>query len=116
MSSDRPLAVTSVAWLFIAAGVVAFVAHFPELWRLHYDAFAIELIELLAVLAGVFMLRGEDWARWLALVWMAFHVALTVVPPFHGLAVHILLSAMIARILLRSDAARFFGGEGPRAL
>ena len=37
---------------------------------------SIALFELLAVLAGVFLLKGRNWARWLLLLWIAFHVIL----------------------------------------
>ena len=43
----------------------------------------ITVIGVAAVVAGVFMLRGRNWARWLALAWMASHVAISV---FHPLA------------------------------
>jgi len=107
---NRPWSVTGVAWLYIVIGVVAFSYHAPDLLRLQKDAFLIELTESLAVVAGVFMLRGHNWARWLALAWTTFHVAITAFPPYHGLAVHVLITAGIAYILLRSDAAEYFRG------
>jgi hypothetical protein len=113
--SQRPIAVTGVAWLFIAAGAIMFFFHAPELLRPHWDTFLIEFTELLGLTAGIFMLKGQNWARWLALAWMAFHVALTVFPPFHGLVVHVLIFAGITWILLRSDAAEYFRGTGGAA-
>lgn len=113
--SQRPISVTSMAWIFIAVGIAMFSFHVPELRELHWDTFLIELVELLAVVAGVFMLRQKNWARWLALAWMAFHVAITAVPPFHGLVVHAVIFAGITHLLLRSDAARYFSGPGAAA-
>lgn len=109
-SKNRPFAITGVAWLYILIGVVAFSYHSPDLLRLDRDAVLVEFTELLAVIAGIFMLRGHNWARWLALAWTTFHVAITAFPPFHGLAVHILITAGIAWILLRSDAREYFRG------
>jgi hypothetical protein len=106
--SKRPMAVTGVAWVLIVVGIGMFVFHFPELLHLSWDGILIELLELLAVVAGAFMLRRQNWARWLALAWLAFHIALTLVPPFHGLVVHVLILAGIAWILLRPDAAEYF--------
>jgi hypothetical protein len=88
--------------------MVTFIDHSPGLLRPHWDDFAIEFTELLALIAGLFMLRRQNWARWLALTWMAFHVVLTAFPPFHGLVVHILMFGGIAWLLLRSDAAEYF--------
>jgi hypothetical protein len=112
-SKGRPVSVTAVAWLFIAVGVGAFILHSPDLLRLQKDALPIEFTELLSVLAGVFMLRRQNWARWLALAWMAFHVVITAYPPFHGLVVHVLIFSGIAYLLLRSDAAKYFRGADP---
>jgi hypothetical protein len=106
--NQRPISVTGVAWLLIAVGIVMFIFHSPELRSLHWDAFLIEFVELLAVVAGAFMIRGQNWARWLAIAWMGFHVALTVFLPFHGLVVHVLIFAGITYLLLRSDAAEYF--------
>jgi uncharacterized membrane protein YadS len=111
-SNNRPFSVTGVAWLYIAVGAIALTYHSPELLQGHSDAFLIEFVELLALIAGVFMLRRHNWARWLALAWAAFHVVLTAFPPFHGLVVHILIFAGIAIILLRSDSAQYFRGVG----
>lgn len=111
-SNKRPVSVTGVAWLFIAVGAVTFVYHSPGLLRPHAEDFLIEFTELLALLAGLFMLRRQNWARWLALAWMAFHVALSAFPPFQGLVVHVLIFGGIAWLLLRSDAAEYFRGAG----
>jgi hypothetical protein len=112
-STSRPVSVTGVAWLFIAVGVGAFIFHLPDLLRLEKDAFPVEITELLSVLAGVFMLRRHNWARWLALAWMAFHLAISAVPPFHGLIVHVLIFSGITYLLLRSDATQYFRGADP---
>ena len=88
-----------------------FAFHLPELKSLNWEPLLIEIVESLAVVAGVFMLRQRNWGRWLALVWMAFHVAIAAFPPFHGLVVHVLIFAGIAHLLLRSDAAEYFRGN-----
>ena len=115
-SSNRPLGVTGVAWLFIAVGAVGLVHHFPHAGSFHNEDIWIELTELLALIAGGSMLRRQNWARWLALAWMAFHVALSAFPPYEGLIVHIILFAGITWILLRSDSARYFRGAGDAAI
>jgi len=114
-SNQRPISVTGVAWLFVAVGTVTFISHSPGLLHPHWDDFEIELTELLALVAGIFMLRGQNWARWLALAWMAFHVVLSAFPPFHGLVVHLLIFGGITYLLLRSDAAQYFRGSGAAA-
>jgi hypothetical protein len=109
-SNSRPISITVVAWIFIAVGVIAFVWNFPGVLQLQKGAFAIELVELIGLTAGIFMLRRQNWARWLALGWAVFHLIITLVPPFHGLAVHLIIFAGIAVLLLRADASRYFRG------
>jgi hypothetical protein len=65
---------STLAILYLVVGIIGFAYHFPELRAGHPDAIWIELTEFLAIVAGVFMLLGRNWARWLALAWIAFHV------------------------------------------
>jgi hypothetical protein len=102
-----PVSVLILSCLYIAVGVVGFVYYFPELMANQHDAVWIELTELLALLAGVFMLLRQNWARWLALAWMAFHVAISF-PVLRQIAMHSMIFAVIAWLLLRPDAGRYF--------
>ena len=54
------------------------------------------------------MLRGQNWARWLAVAWMAFHVAISVFHPLRELAIHVVFLVLIAWILFRPGATRYF--------
>ncbi len=54
------------------------------------------------------MLRAHNWARWLAIAWIAFHVALSAFHALGEFAIHGLLCALIAWALFRSEANRYF--------
>ena len=54
------------------------------------------------------MLRGCNWARWLALAWIAFHVVLSAFHSLPEFALHAVLCAVFAYFLLRPDAALYF--------
>jgi hypothetical protein len=110
-ASQRPISVTIIACLYLAVGTVAFVYHFRELLSLQRDSVTVELTEFLAIVSGAFMLRGHNWARWLALAWIVFHVILSLFDSFHGLAAHALFCVVIAWILFRPEAARYFRGQ-----
>ena len=101
----RPVAVLVIAVLYIAVGLGGFVGHFPRHW--HTEDVWIELTEALAVICGVFLLRAKNWARWLALAWMAFHVAISF-PIFRQVAVHVAFLIVIAWFLFRPGAGRYF--------
>jgi hypothetical protein len=90
--------------------VVGFAAHFRELLAGHHDAVGMELTEFVAILCGAFLLRGHNWARWLALVWMAFHVVLSAFHAIPELVIHAVFCVVIAWLLFRPEAARYFRG------
>jgi hypothetical protein len=110
-ADPRPLSVTVIAWVYIAAGTVGFIYHIRELnldQPFASDMVWVCLVRLLAIVAGWFMLRGRDWARWLALVWIAYHVILSALHPWSEVLTHALLFAVIVFSLLRPSASRFF--------
>jgi hypothetical protein len=103
----RPWAVTILGGLFIVAGVVGLVYHAanePTTWALAL----ISLIRIAAIVGGVFLLRGHSWARWLLVVWLAFHV---VVSAFHStgqVAAHVVLLVVVSYFLFQDRAADYF--------
>jgi hypothetical protein len=111
-STKRPFSVLLVASAYLAIGVVGFAAHFRELLQAHNDAPWIELTEFLAIVAGAFLLRRHNWARWLATVWIGFHVVLSAFHSVREMAIHALLLAVIAWLLFRPAASRYFQGAG----
>jgi hypothetical protein len=112
MNTKRPVSITLVACLYILIGVAGFVFHFKELVTRQPDAVMIELTEIIGFVCGVFMLRGQNWARWLALAWAVFHVAVSLFHPLGELAVHLLLCVVIAWVLFRPEGGRFFQRAG----
>ena len=107
----RPLSVTIIAWLYIAMGVVGLAYHATE-FKLarpfENDAVWICLVRLLAIIAGAFLLRGRNWARWLSIAWMAWHVGLSAFHPLPELIMHSVLLGVFALFLLRPPASAWF--------
>lgn len=114
-SKPRPLAVTLIACLYIAVGAISLIGHFRQLVTRQPDWGWILLTEALAIVIGIFLLRGQNWARWLALAWMAFHVALSAWPPFRLVptAIHAGFFIVIALVLLHPSAGRYFRRISP---
>jgi len=111
-ANKRPISVTILAIVYLAVGILGFVFHFRESLAFPREGVWIELTELAAIACGLFMLRGQNWARWLALAWIAFHVVLSAFHPLRELIVHGLLCAVIAWILFRGAATRYFRATG----
>lgn len=111
--NKRPVSVTVIAILYLAVGALGFFVHGREILAthgFHWDDFLVELLEIVAFVSGAFLLRGQNWARWLAVAWIAFHVILSAFDPWQKLAVHVVLCALIAWALFCPPAARYFRG------
>jgi len=103
----RPFPVTMLAWLFIVVGMVSTVFH---LLKSSFDLWSvpIALVGIIAVVGGVFLLRGAGWARWLSLIWLAFHVFVSALNSFSEALPHLVLLVVIGYILLGSPASEYF--------
>ncbi len=109
--TKRPIAVTLIACLLIVAGVVGITYHAREFDTAHPFAFGsiwILLIRALAILAGIFLLRHANWARWLAMAWIAFHVVISFYHPISQLVVHAIVFIIFALCLFNSRANAYF--------
>lgn len=109
--NKRPLPVTVIGCLYAAAGAMALAYHWTEFKPRHpfsYDIVWISLVRLIAIVSGVYILRGSNWARWLALAWISFHVILSAFHSLPEFAMHSLFCAVSAYFLFRPGAARYF--------
>src|SRR5882762_5362017 len=103
----RPLPVTILGYLFIVVGLVGLAYHLFES-PLDRWIVLISIIRLIAVVGGVFLLRGHNWARWLLLAWLSFHV---VVSAFHSLSEfipHVVLLVIFGYVLLGPPTSKYF--------
>jgi len=109
--NKRPLSITVISWLFVAAGTIGLAYHATEFMGqrpFEYDLVWVLFVRILAILCGVFILRGRNWARWLLLVWIAYHVILSAFHSVSELVMHGLLLVVIAYFLFRSQASAHF--------
>src|SRR5256886_11016140 len=107
----RPLSVTIISWLFVAAGVVGLAYHLSEFKTLHpfpSDVAWVVLLRLVAIVCGTFMLQGNNWARWLSLAWFTFHVILIGFHSLQGLVMHTVPLAILSFFLFRPQARQYF--------
>jgi hypothetical protein len=111
--TKRPWPVTILGCVYIVIGVVGFGYHFTELQAngaFQYDVLWIELVRVIAVVCGVFLLRGQNWARWMTVAWIALHVILSAFHTLPEFSIHVLFCAVVAWLLFRSGGARYFRG------
>ena len=108
--SKRPVGVTMVAWVYIAVGAVGFSYHLNDLRGSGEirELFLIEVVSLLAIVSGIFMLRAQNWARWVAVGWIALHVVISAFHPISEFLVHCVFFVVIAWLLLSRNSTSYF--------
>ncbi len=111
--TKRPISITVISGIFLLAGVVGLAYHGAELaraGRYQQGDFWVLFVRLLAVIGGAFLLRGANWARWLLVAWLMFHVALSALHSASEFIVHGLLLGVIAYFLFHRPASAYFRG------
>lgn len=103
---QRPRSITIISWLFIVFGAIALVSglvttDLASHWYIHLSRF-------LQIVAGVFMLYGRNWARWLLVVWMAFHIVVGALHSVLFLLMHVAIFSVILFFLFRRQASVYF--------
>lgn len=107
---NRPLSVTLISYLFIASGVMGIIYHASELTEIvtRPEEIWVLLIRLLAILGGVFTLRGANWARWLLVAWIIYHTFLSFFHTAGELAMHAGLTIVVILALFHPKANAYF--------
>lgn len=111
----RPLPVLVFGILFILAGTAGLFYHMKER-TLESDYLLISAIRLLAILGGIFLLLGHNWARWLLLAWLAFHVIVSAFHSMQELAAHTVLLLLFTFFLFRTPASAYFRATSNNSL
>jgi hypothetical protein len=74
--NQRPPSVILISVLFILSGIAGIIYHASELISLAQEPREIWVlvVRILAIAGGVFVLRKQNWARWLLVIWIAYHL------------------------------------------
>lgn len=107
---QRPRSITIIGWFFVIFGSLALLSgvipphHLAELkshWYVH-------LSRILQIIAGAFMLRGQNWSRWLLVVWIAAHIVISALHSWMMLLMHVVIFSIILFFLFRGNASHYF--------
>ena len=69
----------------------------------------VHLSRILQIVAGLFILRGRNWARWLLVVWIAFHIVISALHSMFQLLLHAVIFTVILYFLFRRESSSYFG-------
>ena len=102
----RPLSITIISWLFIIFGSIALIGglvttDLKSHWYIHLSRF-------LQIVAGVFMLYGRNWARWLLVAWIVFHIVISALHSVLFLLMHVVIFSVILFFVFRRRASAYF--------
>lgn len=117
----RPRIITAVAWLFIVVGAAGLLR---DLWPLATSHAAEHLAKLradgwqdlapawslraLAIVGGIALLRGRNWARWLLAAWMLVHVLISVAHSAAEVLMHLAIFVPLTVLLFRRATGTLF--------
>ena len=112
MDHKRPIPVTVLSVLLILVGIIALIGGLLQIPQ--GNALEITLassIRLIAIVAGVFMLTGRGWARWLCVAWFAYHIILSVAHTRFELIAHCVFGIAVCVILFSPGANAYFRSQ-----
>jgi len=113
--SKRPISITIIGILFIAVGVIGVVTTASQLVSLYsgpephtivrpFEFWPIQVSRVWVLVSGVFLLLGFNWARWLLVVWMAFHIVIGALHSPFQLLMHVVIFSVVLFFLFRPPA------------
>jgi hypothetical protein len=108
----RPRSITIISWFFLIFGSIALISGLVPTSNLSLEQlqghWMVHLSRLLAMVGGLFMLRGHNWARWLIVGWIAFHIVLSALHSALQLLIHVVIFGVILFFLFRRPASAYF--------
>jgi hypothetical protein len=103
----RPFPVTFLGWLFIVVGLGSLIYHLSHS-TLDRWIVPISAVGIIAIVGGLFLLRGAAWSRWLLLAWLAVHVGISVFRSLSSSLAHLVLLLVIGYFLLGPPSSNYF--------
>jgi len=122
----RPLSVTIIGWIFILFCAVAFGSELVRVFRVSFttddtkfivvhlsETGLVLAVRLLGVIGGMFLLRGCNWARWVLVVWMGYHVIYSATSSMREMLVHAVFLVVLVCFLFGPNASAYFRNAPP---
>ncbi len=108
---SRPLPVIIVALLFILTGSAGLVYHIKDYFSPDYTWYGVSwvlLLRITAIACGFLLLYQVNWARWLAIVWLGYHVAIGALHSTAEMIAHIVFLIIVSVLLYLPVSSVYF--------
>lgn len=104
-----PITVIIAGCIYILGGAIPVAYQINKIAEIssNHDMAWVVGLGVLAVIGGIYVIRGANWARWLLLAWIIFHVVIS----FYGDTMKIIghsLFAVLTYILLFNKRANTY--------
>jgi len=106
----RPRSITIIGWIFILSGSIALFSGLLPFFRGITSAqlgeelkshWMVHLSRIIAIVGGLFLLRGRNWARWLLVAWILFHLVISAMHSLTQLLTHAAIFTIILYFLFK---------------
>jgi uncharacterized membrane protein HdeD (DUF308 family) len=117
----RPRSIIVISLLFILLGTLTLIhaawdlvntedrlTNLQHHWMIYLSAVA-------AIIGGAFLLKGHNWARWLLVLWMAFHIVVGALNGIVPLLTHVVIFSVILFFLFRRPASAYFSSQAQKS-
>ena len=108
---NRPIPVIIVSILFILTGCIGFSYHIKEFFEPNdklYELIWVLLLRILAVVCGLLLFLRINWARWLAVAWLLYHILLSALHSTTEMITHIVLLIIVSVLLYLPVSTAYF--------
>jgi hypothetical protein len=108
---NRPIPVIIVSVLFILTGCIGFIYHVKEFFEpidKLYELIWVLVLRILAVVCGLLLFLGINWARWLAVAWLLYHIVLSIRHSTIEVITHIILFIIVIILLYLPVSTAYF--------
>ncbi|MBS1596864.1 MAG: hypothetical protein JST75_01460 [Bacteroidetes bacterium] len=108
---NRPIAVIIVAILFIVTGGLGIAYHLKDFAEANADLLLliwVLFVRILAIVCGFLLLFRIKWARWLAIVWLAYHILISALNSTNEMIAHIVFLILVSILLFLPTSSAYF--------
>jgi hypothetical protein len=108
---NRPVAVIIVSILFILTGCLGIATHIKDFSQPNSDLSELTwvlIVRLLAIMCGLLLLFRINWARWLAIAWLVYHVSISALNSTSEMMAHIVFLIVVSVLLFLPTSSAYF--------
>ena len=100
-----------VSVMFITAGCVGFAYHLKDFFDPNIKLYEIlwdEFVRILAIVCGILLLIPFNWAKWLAIAWLFYHIIISAFHSTSQMISHMILLLLVVVLLFLPGSSAYF--------